>query len=125
MPTRTFGYTLLEMVVVIALLALATAMVAPASFRMIQSWRNADDVQRGSEPLGVIDNRLLHLFGKRDRGIDRNRVAGVNAGAVNVFHDAGNQNVFAVTNGVHFDFLPHQIFIDQRDVIGRCPRLPA
>ena len=34
MPTRTFGYTLLEMVVVIALLALATAMVAPASFRM-------------------------------------------------------------------------------------------
>ena len=37
----------------------------------------------------------------------------MNAGAVNVFHDAGNQNVFAVTNRVHFNFLPHQIFIDQ------------
>ena len=54
MPTRTFGYTLLEMVVVIALRALATAMVAPASFRMIQSWRNADDVQRVLSELAAI-----------------------------------------------------------------------
>ena len=54
MSARTGGYTLLEMVVVIALLALATAMVAPASFRMIQSWRNADDVQRVLSELAAI-----------------------------------------------------------------------
>ena len=41
---RSAGYTLLEMVVVLALLGLATAMVAPASFRMIQSWRDAGEV---------------------------------------------------------------------------------
>ena len=54
MSARTGGYTLLEMVVVMALLALATAMVAPASFRMIQSWRNADDVQRVLTELAAI-----------------------------------------------------------------------
>lgn len=43
---RGAGYTLLEMVVVLAILGLATAMVAPATFRTIQSWRDADDVGR-------------------------------------------------------------------------------
>lgn len=38
------GFTLLELVVVLALLALATALVAPQGFRMIESWRRATDV---------------------------------------------------------------------------------
>lgn len=38
------GFTLLELVVVLALLALATALVAPSGFRMIASWRRATDV---------------------------------------------------------------------------------
>ena len=40
------GYTLLEMVVVLALLAMATALVAPAGYRMIQTWRDASEVDR-------------------------------------------------------------------------------
>jgi len=36
---RTPGYTLLEMMVVLAVLALATSLVAPASFRQLESWR--------------------------------------------------------------------------------------
>ena len=43
---RAAGYTLLEMVVVLAVLGLATALVAPSTFRMIQSWRDADEVQQ-------------------------------------------------------------------------------
>ena len=38
------GFTLLELVVVLALLALATALVAPQGFRMIASWRRATEV---------------------------------------------------------------------------------
>jgi prepilin-type N-terminal cleavage/methylation domain-containing protein len=38
------GFTLLELVVVLALLALATSLVAPQGFRMIASWRRATDV---------------------------------------------------------------------------------
>ena len=41
---RGAGFTLLELVVVLALLGLATALVAPQGFRMIQSWRHATDV---------------------------------------------------------------------------------
>lgn len=41
---RARGFTLLELVVVLALLGLATALVAPAGFRMIASWRRATEV---------------------------------------------------------------------------------
>lgn len=42
--TRHRGFTLLELVVVLALLGLATALVAPRGFQMIASWRRAADV---------------------------------------------------------------------------------
>ena len=38
------GFTLLEMVVVLAILGLATAMVAPSMIRSIDSWRRQSDV---------------------------------------------------------------------------------
>lgn len=38
------GFTLLELVVVLALLGLVTALVAPAGFRMMESWRRATEV---------------------------------------------------------------------------------
>lgn len=38
------GFTLLELVVVLAVLGLATALVAPQGFRMIASWRRATDI---------------------------------------------------------------------------------
>jgi len=48
------GYTLLEMVVVLAILALATSMVAPATFRMIQSWREATGVRQVRQALAAL-----------------------------------------------------------------------
>jgi prepilin-type N-terminal cleavage/methylation domain-containing protein len=41
---RSSGFTLLELVVVLALLGLATALVAPQGFRMIASWRRSTEV---------------------------------------------------------------------------------
>ena len=48
------GYTLLEMVVVMAVLAMATALAAPPSYRMMRSWQEAtrvDDVIQQLERL--------------------------------------------------------------------------
>ena len=41
---RASGFTLLEMVVVLVLMGLAMALVAPAGFRTIATWRRATDV---------------------------------------------------------------------------------
>ena len=51
---RTGGYTLLEMVVVVAVLALATAMVAPAGSRMVTSWREAGDVDQVLQAMAAL-----------------------------------------------------------------------
>ena len=57
---RDAGYTLLEMVVVLAILGLATAMVAPATFRTIQSWRDADEVARVLGDLAALPALARH-----------------------------------------------------------------
>lgn len=44
MRRRPQGYTLLELVVVMAILAMATALAAPSSYRMVRSWQEATDV---------------------------------------------------------------------------------
>ncbi|MEO9078077.1 MAG: prepilin-type N-terminal cleavage/methylation domain-containing protein [Rhodanobacter sp.] len=45
MKSVSAGYTLLEMVVVLSILAMATAIAAPMGSRMIATWRNATQVQ--------------------------------------------------------------------------------
>lgn len=51
---RSRGYTLLEMVVVLALMGLAVAMAAPAGFRMVQSWRHASEVDQVLRQLAAL-----------------------------------------------------------------------
>lgn len=48
------GYTLLELVVVMAILAMTTALVAPPSYRMVRSWQEATQVQDVIEQLGRL-----------------------------------------------------------------------
>lgn len=55
--TDAAGFTLLELVVVLALLALATAIVAPAGFRMIESWRHATDVDTALGMMSALGER--------------------------------------------------------------------
>ena len=63
------GYTLLEMLVVIGLFALATSLVAPMSYRMAESWRESTRVdavlqQLAALPLRARDTgRQLELTG--------------------------------------------------------------
>lgn len=48
------GFTLLELVVVLALLGLAVALVAPAGFRMIETWRRATEVDAALGALSAL-----------------------------------------------------------------------
>lgn len=73
MSRRTPGYTLLELVVVMAILAMATAIAAPPSYRMIRSWQEAtqvEDVLQQMEHLpGIVRASGTPLEGKANGGI--------------------------------------------------------
>ncbi|MCW0205673.1 MAG: type II secretion system GspH family protein [Achromobacter sp.] len=73
MSRRTPGYTLLELVVVMAVLAMATAISAPPSYRMIRTWQEAtqvEDVLQQMEHLpGTVRASGTPLEGKANDGI--------------------------------------------------------
>ncbi|WP_282276973.1 prepilin-type N-terminal cleavage/methylation domain-containing protein [Stenotrophomonas sp. PS02297] len=54
--TSRNGFTLLELVVVLALLALATALVAPSGFRMIASWRRTTEVDASLQAITALSS---------------------------------------------------------------------
>ncbi|NYZ62249.1 prepilin-type N-terminal cleavage/methylation domain-containing protein [Luteimonas deserti] len=58
-PVR--GYTLLEMLVVVAVLALATSLVAPAGYRMTQSWRESTRVDQVMQAMSALPLRARDL----------------------------------------------------------------
>ncbi|TWT18638.1 prepilin-type N-terminal cleavage/methylation domain-containing protein [Luteimonas marina] len=81
---RQRGYTLLEMVVVIALIALATAMVAPGGYRMIASWSEASEVEGALKSIASLPLRA------REEGRDlRFRPDRSDADQVRVFRASG------------------------------------
>src|SRR5690606_25530637 len=51
---RTGGYTLLELVVVVAVLAMATALVAPSGYRMVGTWREASQVDAALQSVASL-----------------------------------------------------------------------
>ena len=76
-------------------------------------------VQRTRELFGVVDNLLLHGLGERLRRVDRNRVTGVNAGALNVLHDTRNQDILAVADRIDLNLNALNILVDQNRVFLR------
>ena len=61
-----------------------------------------------------FEDAALHRLVERLRRVDADRIAGVDAGAFDVFEDAGNENILAVVNGVDFDLEAAQILVDQK-----------
>ena len=68
------GYTLLEMIVVMAILAMATAIAAPPSYRMIRSWQEATQVEDVMQQLERLPSATLvsgkPLLASADGGIE-------------------------------------------------------
>lgn len=60
------GYTLLELVVVMAILAMATALVAPPSYRMIRTWQEATQVQDVIEQLERLPGTVRAIGNQLD-----------------------------------------------------------
>ena len=70
-----------------------------------------DDANTQTQFLGVLQDRTLDLVGDGEGGIDRDGVAGVDAGAFYQFHNAGNKHIPSVTDGIHFHFPTFDILI--------------
>ncbi len=62
-------------------------------------------MQRFCQPSGVFRNLVLHQLADGMGGINRNTVPGMHAGPFDMLHNTGNQDIRAVTYGIHLDFL--------------------
>ena len=51
--------------------------------------------------------------------IEGDTVAGVHAGALDVLHDARDQHVVAVADGVHLDLRAFQVLVNQQRLLAR------
>ena len=79
----------------------------------------ADDVKRAGEADGVVANVLEHFGLQRDRRQHAGGIAGMDAGFLDVLHDAGDDDVFAVGESVHVHFGGvFQELIDQNRALG-------
>ena len=65
---------------------------------------------------GHLDDALQHGVFEIIGRIDGDRVARMDARALDMLHDAGDEDVRSVGNGVHFEFGAHEIFIAQNGV---------
>ena len=64
---------------------------------------------------------IYHALNERTREvpcrIHRDGIAGVYARALDMLHDAGDQDLLSVADGVHLDLGTHQVLVDQNRVV--------
>src|SRR5215207_8576354 len=69
------------------------------------------------DPGRVVNDRIDFRWKEIECWIDRERVARVNASALDMFHDARNKYTLAIADGINFHFPTHEIFVDEHRVI--------
>ncbi len=79
-----------------------------------------DNVQCLCELFGVVDDNALDMLCEVLAGVDGDGVAGVDACALNVLHDTGDNEILAVTDGVYLDLGAHHVLINKHGVFELC-----
>ncbi len=74
-------------------------------------------MQSLGQTAGVLSDFFLDQTADGRGRINGDTVAGMDAGALNMLHNAGDQNVRAVTNCIHLNLLALQVLIHQNRVI--------
>ena len=77
----------------------------------------AHDADAQAQLLGVLQDDALHLVGNAEGGVDTDGVAAVDAGALHQLHNAGDEHIPAIADGVHLDLLADDVFIHQHRLI--------
>ena len=77
------------------------------------------DMQGNGKTLRIVDDRVDHACRQRLRRIDRDTVARVDAGALDVLHDARNHNIHTIGNGINLDLGALHIAIHEHGMIRR------
>ena len=76
-----------------------------------------NDLQLFCQTGGIVYNRVLNPFGKILGRIHRDRITGMNAGPLNMFHNPGDQIIFTVADGIHLCLDTHHVFVDQHWIL--------
>ena len=74
--------------------------------------------ERKSKLFGTFNNVFEHSVIKIIRGINGNRVAAVNSGSFNVFHNAGDQNILAVGYNINLKLCSHHILVNEHGIFN-------
>ena len=75
------------------------------------------DVQLAGKAAGIIDHGVDLGLGQMLGRVDADGVAGVDTGALDLLHDAGDEEVLAIADGVHFALGAHDVLIQQDGVV--------
>ena len=75
------------------------------------------DMQLAGKAAGIVHHGVDLVLRQVLCRVDTDGVAGVHAGALHLLHDAGDQEVFAVADGVHLALGTHDVLIQQHRVI--------
>ena len=79
----------------------------------------AFDLQFQGDARRVVDDLVDHFLVEVLRRIDGDGVARMDAGPFDLFHNAGDEDVRAVGNGVDFDFAARHVFVDEDRMVRR------
>ena len=80
--------------------------------------KKPSDPDPQAQPLRVVQNQVPDRRGKAVGGIDADGIAGVYAGPLDQFHNAGDENIDAVADRVHFHFFAPYILVHKDRLVG-------